>query len=108
MGKFTQENCQTPINLLERLERYMNECGYSKGNIKMKLGNLNYLFCTFKEKRMMEMLYSSPDDIWNTIDELKKELNGGVKTSDVDAFKIMWEEIHGIELIKKRVTPKLG
>lgn len=96
-----------PTELAKTLEDYMVECGYSKGTISMKSGNLNFLFSHYGKEKMMEMLYSSHDRVWEQIQYIEESLPPGcIVTADLHAFKLAWESIHRVDIINKRVKRK--
>jgi hypothetical protein len=99
-----KKNIHLPYDLGEKVEQYMKSCGYAKGTINMKLGNLNFLFGNYGLNKMNEMLSSPFAEIKETIKFIEETLpQGCIVSSDLHAFKIAWESLNGIELIKKRV-----
>jgi hypothetical protein len=93
-----------PEDIANNLRNYMISCGYANGTINMKLGNLNFLFSHYGKDKFIKMLNTAPTKVWETIEHIEKTLpKGCIVTSDVHAFKIAWESINGVEIIKKRV-----
>lgn len=98
------ENPNIPVDIAEKFKQYMDGYSYSGGTKKMRLGNLNFLFEHYGQVKMLEMLNSNPTTVWETIEFIEATLpQRGVNTSDLNAFKLAWESLHGIEIFKKKV-----
>jgi hypothetical protein len=96
-----------PNDIAEKVTLYMNECGYVTGTINMKIGNLNFLFSHYGNDKMLKLLNSKHDSVYEAIEYIETTLpEGCIVSSDVQAFKLAWESLHRIEIIKKRVTKK--
>lgn len=94
-----------PEWLSNKVKQYMDECGYSKGTVKMKLGNLNFLFKLYGEEQMLTLLKSTPNCVSESVKYIETTLpKGCIVSSDVHSFKLAWESLNGIEIIKKRVV----
>lgn len=95
-----------PAGVAQTLVEYMEQCGYAQGGIRMRLGNLNFLFSHYGEPKMMEMLQTSFEKVKETIKWIEQTLPAHcIATADLHAFKLAWESLNGIELFKKRVRP---
>jgi hypothetical protein len=93
-----------PTDIAKTLKHYMEDCGYAKRGINMRLGNLNFLFKNYKEAKMMEMLQADCNKVWEMVQYIEKTLPSGcIISADLHAFKLAWESLHGVEIIKKRV-----
>jgi hypothetical protein len=93
-----------PDDIARNLPDYMRVCGYAEGTINMRLGNLNFLFSHYGATKMMEMLHSDQEKVWEHVQHIETTLPSGcLVNADTSSFKLAWESINGIEITNKRV-----
>jgi hypothetical protein len=93
-----------PDEIAKNLTEYMRACGYAEGTINMRLGNLNFLFSHYGDPKMMLMLHSDHERVWEHVQHIETTLPPGcLVNADTNSFKLAWESIHGIEITNKRV-----
>jgi hypothetical protein len=94
-----------PQDLALKLRNHMKQCGYSQGTIEMRISNLGYVMDFFGTDVVLEHLNGNKEHAQTYAENIDENLpTGGVRSADVQAFKLAWESTHhGQELFKKRV-----
>lgn len=85
----------------------MEQCGYSKGTVEMRIGNLGYVMDFFGVDVVLQHLNGDKRQAQTYAQNIDEKLpTGGVRSADVQAFKLAWECLHhDQELFRKRVKP---
>lgn len=91
-----------PHRFAIRYRQYLLNRNYAITTINTRMGNLNYLFSHYGIRQMHRLLSHSYTYVQNAVDHIKNTNPAkGTMSMDVSAFKLAWESIHGIDIVRR-------